>query len=64
MQADSLYNTADVIGGMMRSLREDIQRCLVRAGAGMAISPEGEYITHLPEFRHLEGEISKIGRPL
>ena len=51
-----MYDTADIIGGMMRSLRDDVQRCLVRTGAEMAISPDGEHITVLPEFYRLKGE--------
>ena len=50
VQADSMYTTADVIGGMMRSLGEDIRRCLVRSRTAMAISPDGKLITTLPEF--------------
>ena len=56
VRVDSMYFTADIIGGMMRSLREDIQKCLVGVGAALATAPEGEYITHLPEFYPQIGE--------
>ena len=53
----SMYNAADVIKTMMTSLREDIQECLIRQGASLAISPLGEYITTLPEFTPQKGEL-------
>ena len=46
-----MYGAAEVIGGMMRSLRQDIQTCLIMADAGLAISPHGEIIGTLPELR-------------
>ena len=55
VQVDSMYGAADVIGGMTRSLRNDIRTCLTDAGAGLAIAPEGENITTLPEFHPLRG---------
>ena len=52
----SMYHVADVIEMMTLSLREDIHECLVTAGAGVAISPLGEYITVLPEFAPQRGK--------
>ena len=52
----SMYHVAEVIEVMTLSLREDIHECLVTAGAAMAISPLGEYITVLPEFAPQKGK--------
>ena len=52
----SMYNAAEVIETMMTSLRGDIQECLIRQGAGLAITPFGEYITTLPEFTPQKGK--------
>ena len=58
VEAVSMHNAAYVIETMMKSLREDIQECLINAGAALAISPEGETIVTLPEFAHLKGKTS------
>ena len=60
VEAVSMYNTADVIKVMMRSLREDIRECLISAGAGLAIAPHGEYITTLPEFPPENGKYDRF----
>ena len=66
-----MYVAADVIGGMTRSLRRDRQNCLTEAGAGLAIAPQGETITALPEFHPPSGESDSsinhgawIGQPI
>ena len=61
VEAVSMYNAADVIKVMMRSLREDIQECMTSAGAGLAIAPQGEYITTLPEFYPQKGKLDRAG---
>lgn len=53
---DALVKAADAITMMTLAIRSDIRACMPRVGAAMAIYPEGEYVTALPEFARLKGE--------
>ena len=46
----------------MLSGREDIARCMVREGAELAIIPQGQLVTSLPEYAHLQGTRDFTGR--
>ena len=53
---EALVKAAETVTRMMLGPRNDMRSCLTAAGAAMAIIPEGEYVTSLPEFAFLKGE--------
>ena len=61
--ASSIRNAAEVVNVMMTVLRDDIRECLSERGATMAISPEEELLTTIPElYRHRVAEsIGSVG---
>ena len=58
----ALTAAGDVIGWMLGTARDDIVACLARVGAGLAIIPEGEFVTTVPEFAWLAGDADFTGR--
>ena len=60
---EALVKAADAISLMTLAIRNDIRACLRKKGAAMAIYPEGEYVTVLPEFARLKGKMTKVGTP-
>ena len=49
---------------VMTQGRDDIALCMSESGAQVAVYPEGDNLTTLPDFRYLSGKISeKSGRP-
>ena len=53
---EALVKAAETMTRMMLGPRNDVRSCLTAAGAAMAVIPEGEYVTSLPEFAFLKGE--------
>ena len=59
---EALTAAANILGRMMDH-RPDIAERLSDSGGSLAIIPTNSYITELPEFRHLSGELDPNGNP-
>ena len=58
----ALTAAGEVIRWMLGTAREDIVACLADVGAALAIIPEDEFVTTLPEFAWLAGRADFTGR--
>ena len=58
----AMYRAAEIVDAMTQG-RADIPKCLAAMGVGLAIIPEKDWVTSLPEFRYLSGELDPDGIP-
>ena len=60
---DALNTAVSIVDSMTASLRTDIKSRLVATQAALAIIPQDEFITALPEFASLSGQLDPNGNP-
>ena len=63
VDAHVLLAAADRVERMLATVRQGIPDCLAAAGAELAIYPSGSYVTDLPEFAYLKGQLDEVGDP-
>ena len=62
VEPDAMYRAAETVDAMLQG-RSDIAPCMAEVGAALAIVPEKEYITTIPEFSQFAGKVQEDGRP-
>ena len=61
VQPGALQRASGIVNAML-SGRRDIQTCMARTGAQLAVIPRNRYVTDLPEYSHLAGRADFTGR--
>lgn len=58
---EAMYRAAETVEAMLRA-RTDLAQCMAEVGAAVAIIPEKDYITTIPEFAQFAGKVQDDGR--
>ena len=62
IEPKAMYRAAETVDAMLQG-RADLAQCMAEVGAALAIVPEKEYITTIPELSQFAGKVQEDGRP-
>ena len=61
IEPEAMYRAGETVEAMLQG-RSDLAQCMADVGAALAIVPEKEYITTIPEFAQFAGKAQDDGR--